>query len=150
MTTSDRPAVKRQIVSVLADALPGVQVAYAYPGGATRNEVVWLGDVTGSQELAAMGSSRLPRNDNWTLEVVVAVTGAVSEDAADRRCQEIVADLMEAIFAGDRLGDDFQSVAVYPGKLDGPNAFRGAPTEAAASVAELTLEFRATLRGANP
>ena len=74
MTTSDRPAVKRQIVSVLADALPGVQVAYAYPGGATRNEVVWLGDVTGSQELVAMGSSRLPRNDNWTLEVVVAVT----------------------------------------------------------------------------
>lgn len=150
MTTSDRPAVKRHIVATLADALTGVQVSYAYPGQATRNEVVWLGDVTGSQELAAMGSPRLPRNDSWTLEVVVAVTGHATEDAADRRCQEIVAAVMEALFAGSMGVVDGQTVAIYPGRLDGPNAFRGTPHDSASSVAELTFDFRVALRGTTP
>lgn len=151
MTTySDRPAVRRRIVEVLAAAegLEQAQVSYAYPQGAVRNEAVWCGDVDGSQEQVDFGTSRPGRDDIWSVHIAVAVAGHASEELADARCQELVTAVCEALFAGDRLGDDYRHVAIYPGELTGPNGGRGEPHSPAWSVAELTIEIHVPLRGA--
>lgn len=149
MTVSDRPAVKRRIVELLTDELDdGVQVSYGYPGQATQNEAVWLGEVNGSMETVDFGSPRSGRDDNYSLSIVVAVSGMASESDADERCQEILTDVCEALFTAPRLGSDFLATSIHPGNLDGPNGFRVAPSEPAASVAELTLTIRTAIRGA--
>lgn len=150
MTTySDRPAVRRRIVEVLA-ATPGladVQVSYGYPGAVTADNAIWLGDIQGSQEMVDFGSSRPGRDDRWRLSLAVAVAGAASEQMADERCQQLVTCVCEALFASPRLGDGFKATALYPGDLDGPNSARLSPHEPAISVAQLTIEIHTPLRG---
>ncbi len=150
MTISDRPAVKRRVVEVLAAAsdLAAAQVSYAYPGAATRNEAVWLGDITGVMDEATFGTGRPGRNDEYSIELVVAVSGQPTEADADARCQELLTAVCETLFVAPRLGDDYPSTAIYPGRLEGPNGFRVSPNEPAASVAQLTLSIRTAIRGA--
>lgn len=147
---SDRAAIKRRIVEVLnhASGLTGVQVSYGYPGAATRNEAVWFGPPAGDRAQTDFGTPRPGRDDVWTLPLVVAVAGFASELEADRRCQEIVTAVDDALYTGTQLGDDWRHVALYPGRCDGPSGFRTGPGEPAASVAELTIEIRVPLRGA--
>jgi hypothetical protein len=147
---SDRAATKRRIVEVLthASGLTQVQVSYSYPGAATRNEAIWLGPPAGDREHTDFGSTRPGRDDVWTLPIVAAVAGFASELEADRRCQEIVAAIDDALYTGTQLGESWRHVALYPGRCDGPTGFRVAPNEPAASVAELTIEIRVPLRGA--
>lgn len=149
-TYSDRPAVRRRIVEVLTQAagLHQTQVAYSYPESATRNEVIWTGGVEGTQTQADFGTPRPGRDDVWTLGIAVAVAGFADEQAADTRCQELVTAVCEALFAGDRLGADWKHVALYPGRLDGPNGARSSPHEPAFSVAEFQIEIHVRLRGA--
>ena len=149
MTTySDRPAVRARLVEVLADALPGVQVSYAYPQAATKNEAVWFGPPDGRMETVDFGGPRPGRDDRWTIQAVVACTGFTDEQSADARCQEILTAVTEVLFAGDRLGTDWKHVALYPGELDGPSGGRGNPHEPVFSVAEFTIEIVVPLRGA--
>lgn len=150
MTTySDRPAVRRRIVEVLAAApgLEAVQVSYSYPAAATRNEAIWTGLVEGNQDQVDFGAERPGRDDEWQLGLAVAVAGLADEQTADARCQELVTAVCEALFAGDRLGAAFRHVALYPGKLDGPNGARNAPHEPAFSVAEFRIDIHVPLRG---
>jgi hypothetical protein len=151
MTTySDRPAVRRRIVEVLAAApgLEAVQVTYSYPQAATRNEAIWTGGVEGTQDQVDFGTPRPGRDDEWQLGLAVAVSGRADEQAADARCQELIAAVCEALFAGDRLGTAWKNVALRPGKLDGPNGGRNAPHEPAFSVAEFAITIHVPLRGA--
>lgn len=146
---SDRPAVRRRIVDVLRTTgdLGGVQVSYSYPQATARNDAIWLGGVEGAQEQVSFGDSRPGRDDRWTINVVVATTGHKDEETADARCQEMVSAVGEALFAGPRLGEEYKSTALYPGKIDGPNSVRATPSEPALSVAELTIEIVVPLRG---
>lgn len=150
MTTfSDRPAVRRRMVDVLA-AAPGlelVQVSYARPGQATANEAIWTGPPEGAQEQVDFGTPRPGRDDRYRIELAVAVAGCPDEQTADARCQELVTAACEALFAGDRLGSDWMTVALYPGELMGPAGGRD-PQGPAWSVAEITIEIHVPLRGA--
>lgn len=148
MNVSDRPAMRRRLVEVLHEALDGVQVSYAYPQMRTANEAVWLGDVTGTMSTADIAAPRPGRNDDYEIQLVIAVAGMANEEAADERCQEILTDVCEALFTGDRMGADFLRSSIHPGRLDGPTGFRGAPSEPAASVAQLTLSISTVIRGA--
>lgn len=148
-TYSDRPAVRRRIVEVLGDAdgLQSVQVSYARPGQATANEAIWTGPPDGTQEQVDFGSPRPGRDDHYRIDLAIAVTGFADEQTADERCQELVTATCEALFAGDRLGADWRTIALYPGDLMGPAGGRD-PQGPAWSVAELAIEIHAPLRGA--
>lgn len=147
MNVSDRPATRRRIIEVLTDAvgLESVQVAYSYPAAATRNEAIWLGDVTGAQDTVSIGSPRPGRDDTWTIDLVVAVTARPSVVDADARCQEILTAVCEQLFTSPGLA--MAGTQLHPAGLVGPNGWQP-PKEPASSVAVLTLSLRTAIRGA--
>ena len=70
-TTSTIPAFKTALVTAIATAMPGVQVAYRWPGPSTKPRGVYLGDTDGTQELASIVArdTRAPRNERYELQL---------------------------------------------------------------------------------
>lgn len=145
---TDRVATKQRIVEVLnhSGELGTAQAFYSMDEAQHFNEAVWLGDVTGNRETVTFGTPRSGRNDEYTIRMAVAVRGPATIEEADTRCQQILDAVDAVLFASPRLGEGRHDPALYPGQLDGPNGFR-LPTQSAASVAELTIEILAPLRG---
>lgn len=86
-TRSTVPTVKARLVTVLAAALPTVQVEYSHPGGAIETEAFYLGAVRGSDDIPVMnGPARKKRDESYTVDVWCEAqkSGATSQEAEER------------------------------------------------------------------
>lgn len=77
-TTSTVPAVKTALVTLIGTALSGVQVTYGRPADNKLNrECVYVGEATGAHRIPVYkGTVRKPREERYSVEVVVAVIKA--------------------------------------------------------------------------
>jgi hypothetical protein len=86
-TTSTVPTAKAALVSLIGTALSGVQVTYGRPSDAELDrECVWVGDVTGRQQVPTMKAGRKARHETYSVEVVawVAMDRGLVSDAEAR------------------------------------------------------------------
>ena len=131
-TTSTVPAAKTALVTLISAALPGVQVTYGRPpDNELERECVYVGNVSGVQRIPTMRAGRKPREETYSVEIVVAILleRGTTSDAEDRafellaECEDVVADdptLAIASAAGsfEAVAGSFESTADYT--LEGP------------------------------
>jgi hypothetical protein len=94
VAVSTIPAVKAALLARLESrpGLTGVQICYGAPIPNPSREFVWLGNVSGDQEWAAIG--QLSRSEEYDLEVIVMVRREGSDQqACTERCFEIAEEL---------------------------------------------------------
>ena len=100
-TSSTVPTAKAALVELFGAALSGVQVEYGRPAdNDLKRECVYVGDVTGAQRIPVHSAGRKPREEAYSIEVVVAVlkTRGGLSDAEERafellaECEDVVAD----------------------------------------------------------
>jgi hypothetical protein len=129
-TSSTIPTAKTALVALISAALPGVQVVYGRPADSElARECVYVGDATGVQRIPTMRAGRKPREETYSVEVIVAVLleRGNTTDAESRaftllaECEDVVAD--DSTLGIASASGFFQAVA---GSLD--------------SVADLTAE----------
>lgn len=88
MNSSTVVTVKKAMVTTLQAraGLAGIQVSYAHPGDKLEPDSIWMGDVRGHHEIAALRAGRKVRNEEYTLDVIVSVlkAGGDVQDAEDR------------------------------------------------------------------
>lgn len=98
MASSTVPAFKAALAAALAarPALHDVQVAYGAPLPAPAREFLWLADVEGEQEPAALGAQR--REESYLLTVIAnALREGQDQQAATERAFELVAELEDVL-----------------------------------------------------
>lgn len=92
-STFTRAATKRRLRDILetASELAGVPVSYGPPRNPTESASVAFGDTTGELSVAAMRSSRVPYDDRYALEVIVAAfePGEPDHELVDVRAEEL-------------------------------------------------------------
>lgn len=103
MAVSTIPALKDALYDlIVADAsvvADNVQVSYGFPGPNPRRELIWLADVNGEQNAAALGRQR--REETYTLTIYVDV---LREGTDQKTCTErafTVAGWIENILRAD-------------------------------------------------
>ncbi|MCA1569788.1 MAG: hypothetical protein LC798_05585 [Chloroflexi bacterium] len=120
--SSTVPAFKSALVAALAEALPGVQVAYRWPGPSTEDEGVYLGDWSFTKEFAAIKTGRQPRMETYRLTVILQSFTAARrpEDAAvaDARVSEFEAALDGVLADDPDLGRIVRSARVAEGETE--------------------------------
>jgi hypothetical protein len=82
-TTSTVPTVKAQLVSLL-DARPGldgVLVAYAVPPDLPEREAIYLDRVAGVHNVTVTTGGRVPRDEQYTIDLIVRVLDSDGEPA---------------------------------------------------------------------
>lgn len=101
-TTSTVPAVKAAVVTAVAAALPSVQVVWGRPSDtAIARETVYIADVSGNHRIPVMTSGRKHREEEVSIDVVVAVLKARgTSQAAEERAWELL-DALENVLADD-------------------------------------------------
>ncbi len=102
MATSTIPTLKANLVTQLAAraGLAGVQISYGPPLPNPQREYIWIGDVIGTQEYAAMAAPN-QRHESYDLQVIIAVLReGVDSKAADDRCFALFGEL-ESQLRGD-------------------------------------------------
>lgn len=105
MANSTIPAFKAALLTALQAraALSTVQVTYGAPLPSPADEYVWLADVDGEQEAAALGAQR--REEFYELEVIVAVYRAgADQQATTERAFALVGELEEVLRADGTVG----------------------------------------------
>lgn len=120
-TTSRIPAVKAALLAILqADSgLSGVQVTHGHPGGVLENEAVWIGRAEGRHEPASIRSGRQPRDETFTLDVIVSVLMAGATIAeAETRAHALAAQVEDAIAADVTLGLSPDILWALPGDIE--------------------------------
>jgi hypothetical protein len=115
MSNSSVPALKRNLASALQAriAFSGIQVTYGAPLPNPGREYVWLGDVEGDEEPAALGRNR--HSETYGLTVIIqAVREGVDQQAATERAysfrDEIDTQLRSDITVGGALGSGWAYV----------------------------------------
>jgi hypothetical protein len=79
-TISTVPAVKKALYDALTAGLGGVQVSYGHPSAAlVERQVVYVGDVQMDYSVPVMRAGRQPRQEEFTVEVIVNVAPARGE-----------------------------------------------------------------------
>lgn len=98
MASSTVPAFKAALATALRarQALHDVQITYGAPLPAPAREFLWLADVEGEQEPAALGAQR--REESYLLTVIANVLReGQNQQAATERAFEIVAELEDEL-----------------------------------------------------
>lgn len=105
-TSSTIPTAKAALVSLIGAALSGVQVKYGRPAdNQLERECVYVGDVTGSSRVPTMRAGRKPREETYSVEVVVAVLmleGEVTE--AEARAFTLLTEVEDVVADDPTLG----------------------------------------------
>jgi hypothetical protein len=129
-TTANRTAVKARIVALLAEraGLAGIQVTHGWPGKDFKGETIYLDQVRGRQEPAALRAGRKPRSDTFSVLVRI-VAGQRSQKTpaiAEARASELLAELEDLLATNPTLADEDGPVPglthAVLGQLDGPDA----------------------------
>ncbi|MEZ5101169.1 MAG: hypothetical protein R3C15_15485 [Thermoleophilia bacterium] len=106
MATSTVPTLKANLQARLQArvGLAGVQVSYGAPFPMPEPEWIWLADVEGEQEPAALGRQR--RSETFRLEVLVRVVRSTLDDqeAATERAYALAAELENELRSDPTVG----------------------------------------------
>lgn len=95
------PAVKKALRDTLRSALPNVQVERQHPGDTELSEGIRFGDVRGNHQLAAMVAGRIPRDEEYVVDVYLeSVRPGEDSTEAEERAFELLGQLE------DLLADD--------------------------------------------
>lgn len=124
MAGTNAAAAKKALIDLLAalPALDGVQVAYSWPGRSVERECIYAGRVTGPVQLAAMGGTRVSRQEDLVLNLHIVVDKVGQEDleASDVRACALGAIVEELVAGNPTLGVSGLKVASIVGvDLDG-------------------------------
>lgn len=116
MATSSVPALKRNLATALAarTALSGIQVTYGAPLPNPGREYVWLADVEGDEEPAALGRNRHAETYNLTVIIQALREGADQQSATERAYafrDEIDTQLRSDVTVAGALGSGWAIVA---------------------------------------
>lgn len=102
-STSRIVDVKDALLSILSNdaGLAGIQVTRGKPGDDIRDEAVWVGRAVGRHEPVTIRAGRQPRDETFTVDVVVSVLvgGGTIADAEDRA--HVLMDEVEDAIAQD-------------------------------------------------
>jgi hypothetical protein len=111
---------KRALIDRIAALLPGIQVAYSWPGATFDRECVHGGRVQGTQQYAtfAGGRARLPRDETFVVDVFVAVRAPGADDGYD--VEHRLGEIGQAIEDGIAAAPQIESVVgmLYAGVTD--------------------------------
>lgn len=132
--TFTRAATKRRLRDLLtaSQALAGIPVSYGPPRNPTESASVAFGDTTGELSVAAMRASRVPYDDRYSVEIIVAAfePGEPDHELVDVRAEElaeavrtIIADRPTLSLTDDGAGLD-GIVAATVEDVDGPTPWR--------------------------
>lgn len=125
-TTSLRAEVRSELVRRmnLDGALDGVTVHYAVPrGGLEEDRVVFFGATEGTMDYPLANATRLPRNDDFSLDVFMYVSslGDDTGETADADVLELFAALENFLATTNDLGQVVPGVlSCQIGSVDGP------------------------------
>lgn len=116
MATSSIPALKKNLLAALQGiaGFSQVQITYGAPLPNPSREYVWLGDVEGDEQPAALGAGR--HSESYFLTVIIqAIREGVDQEAATERAYAfrdlIDAKLRTDVTVGGALGSGWAFVA---------------------------------------
>lgn len=138
MAGTTAASFKGSLRSVLAAALPGVQVEYADPGKWSRRERVWLGEVEdGEHEPTGFRQGRRRREETYVVRVHVEVIGSAKDaQGNEERAVAIVTAVEEAVADDPTAGNPAVAFAVVSGfSMSTTHTTDGPRTTADVSVA---------------
>ena len=99
--------VKRALLDRLDSqpGLDGVLTSYGDPGAQGRKELISVGDVrVGEQSPVNLRATPSRREENYELEVTVAVIGKATNEKNETRCVELVHEIEEVVSNDPTLG----------------------------------------------
>ena len=144
-STSRIIAVKDALLAILqADAeLAGIQVTRGRPGDDLKDEAVWIGRAVGRHKPVAIRAGRQPRDETFTVDVVVSVLKAGGTiAAAEDRAHALMDQVEDSVAADPKLGLSDIEWAL-PGDLEESGS--GYTPEGAICELRLGVEVRARL-----
>lgn len=102
-THSTVPALKQALFTQFqsASALSGLQVAYSFPGDATTNSVIYLGDVRGTSVIPTMRATRKTREEKYTVDVWIEIADAQNDSSGAEATAFQMYGAVEDILAND-------------------------------------------------
>lgn len=106
-STSRIVAVKDALLTILQNdgGLTGIQVTRGRPGDDIRDEAIWIGRATGRHEPVTIRSGRQPREERFTVDVVISVVnGGGSIADAEDRAHALAAEVEDAVAQDPKLG----------------------------------------------
>lgn len=123
MGSRNRAGVKRRLAEIAECSLRdlGVQVAYGWPGDTVETSTLFFAGVEGNSEVAGMQSGQQPKEDRFTVPVLVAVTPFMDVADAEERAELVVRVFDDALRGCQRLKD---RAGVIPDG-DDPTIFAG-------------------------
>jgi hypothetical protein len=106
VATSTIPTTKANLVTQLQAraGLAGVQVSYGPPLPNPQREYIWVGDVTGVQEFAAMAAPN-QRHEQYTVKTIIGVLKEGGDiQAADVRCFALMGEVEAQLRTDSTIG----------------------------------------------
>ncbi|HWH27577.1 MAG TPA: hypothetical protein VNU26_01220 [Mycobacteriales bacterium] len=105
------PRAKKALHTMLAAAMPGVQVVRGHPGDTIEDELVQVGRVrAGRQEWAALAADKRPRDEHYSIEVYIQVLGpGRPQDEVTERAYELMALVDQQLRNDPTLGGTVRS-----------------------------------------
>lgn len=106
--TSIRWATTNQLVALIRDAsaATGVVVEPGWPGDQNvRPEMLWVDDITSTQEIPVMSGGRMHRDDFFTIRFLSRVAGRKTLDETMSRLDELAALIENPVADGPTLED---------------------------------------------
>lgn len=155
MTTSTftRSATKRRLRDILESAseLAGVPVSYGPPRNPTEAASVSFGDTTGDLTVAAFRAGRVPYDDRFSVEIIVAAfePGDPDHELVDVRAEELAETVRSIVAERPTLAlTDTGSglagiVAATLDEVDGPTPWR--TPDGAGAAFRLTVAVHARI-----
>lgn len=107
MSTTTLVPVKLKLIDLLVGrpGLAGTQIGYRWPGDATEQEAIWLGDSRGAGTYPVMRAGRKPRDELYTFDVFLQVlTPDALDETSELRALELLAELEDVVADDPGLG----------------------------------------------
>lgn len=117
MATSTIPTLKANLKTLLAarGGLSTVQINYGPPAIGMEREYIWLADVEGEQQFAAMGTLNY---EEYDLEVIAdVIREGTDEQSATARCFAIQAELENQLRSDNTVGGAVSAAQIGHFKL---------------------------------
>jgi hypothetical protein len=116
MLTSQVPAIKAALHELITAELVGVQVSYGHPGRNMAREMVFIGDVSISQEFKALGGRT--KHETFELDLIISVVKpGAQQRVATERAFELLATIEELLRANLTLDGLVAWLNVRPEQL---------------------------------
>lgn len=143
-TTSIRTTVKERLVTVIAAALPTVQVTQGWPGRGIEAEFVTIADVRGTIELPLLQAGRKARNDDFdvTLLFSTAKNGRTTYQEVEERVEALYAVVEDALANDPSLGSIDGVLWMQVESVEGPNSEMTTEGPAAFLTAVISVHSR--------